>query len=184
MVRIIAGACKGRRLKIPPNWPSRPTADRVKEALFNILAPVLTGSRFLDLFAGSGNVGIEALSRGAEMAFFVEKDPRAVKTIYHNLVALSLLSCARVFREDVFIALKRLDKKGERFDIIFLDPPYQQRLELPVLERIGEHNLLKPGGRIIVESSKREVLPSRVNNLLLERQEKYGDTMLSFFREG
>ncbi len=184
MVRIIAGACKGRRLKIPANWLSRPTADRVKEALFNVLAPVILGSRFLDLFAGSGNVGIEALSRGAEMVFFVEKDPRAAKTIYDNLFALSLTSSARVIKEDVFVALKRLDRKGERFDIIFLDPPYERRLELPVLEKLTEYNLLKPAGIIVLESSKREVLPSRLKNLILDRQERYGDTMLTFFREG
>lgn len=184
MVRIITGACKGRRLKIPPNWPGRPTADRVKEALFNILAPVLAGSKFLDLFAGSGNVGIEALSRGAEAAFFVEKDRRAVKTIFENLAALSLSAEARVLPQDVFAAIKRLAKKGERFDLIFLDPPYERRLEQPVLEQIARHGLLKPGGIIIVESSKREVLPSRIHNLVLERQEKYGDTMLTFFREG
>ena len=183
MVRVIAGTCKGRRLKTPPDWPGRPTADRVKEALFNILAPVLAGSIFLDLFAGTGNVGIEALSRGAGKVFFVEKDRRAVKIIFENLTALSLMAGARVLPQDVFAALKRLAGNGERFDLIFLDPPYERRLELPTIEKIAGYGLLVPGGVVIAESSKREVLPPRVNSLVLERQEKYGDTMLSFFRE-
>ena len=184
MIRVIAGVCKGRLLKTPPNWPGRPTADRVKEALFNILSPVLPGSKFLDLFAGSGNVGIEALSRGAESVFFVEQDRRAVKAIFENLSALSLKNGARVLPADVFAAIKRLARAGECFDLIFLDPPYERHLERPALEKIAGSGLLKPGGIIIAESSKREVLPSRIDSLVLVRQEKYGDTMLTFFREG
>lgn len=184
MIRVSAGTFKGRRLKAPANWPGRPTTEIVKGALFNILAPVMEGSRFLDLFAGCGNVGIEALSRGAQVAFFVEKDPRAVKAIVENLRILSLTSCARVMREDVFVAVKRLGGKGERFDIIFLDPPYERRLEVPVLEAIAGYGLLRPEGVAIAESSKREVLPSRISDLVLVRQEKYGDAMLTFFKEG
>lgn len=184
MVRVIAGTLKGRRLKVSSGRSSRPTADRVKEALFNILASGIGGSKFLDLFAGSGNVGIEALSRGAERVFFVEKDHRLVEIIYNNLISLSLTFYARVIKKDVFIALKEFCKKGERFDLIFLDPPYDRRLELPVLEAVTEYSLLKPAGIIIVESSKREVLPPKIKSLVLLRQEKYGDTLLTFFKEG
>jgi len=181
MVRVIAGTFKGRNLKIPSNWPGRLTADRIKEALFNILAPAIAGSKFLDLFAGSGNVGIEALSRGAGSVYFVEKDSRMVSTIYGNLGRLQVNTGIYVVKEDVLDALEWLYKKGESFDIIFLDPPYRKRMELPAVESISDYNLLKPDGILIAESDKREVLPSGFKNLTLTRQEKYGDTLLTFY---
>ncbi|MGB9903356.1 MAG: 16S rRNA (guanine(966)-N(2))-methyltransferase RsmD [Desulfotomaculales bacterium] len=184
MIRVSAGNLKGRRLKTPVNWTGRPTTEMVKGALFNILAPVLEGSRFLDLFAGCGNVGIEALSRGARTVFFVEKDPRAVKVIAENLRILSLSAFARVMRDDVFVAVKKLGRKGERFEVIFLDPPYGRHMEVPVMEAIAKSGLLQPEGVLIAESTKREVLPFRINGLVLVRQEKYGDTMLTFYKEG
>lgn len=184
MVRVIGGAQRGRRLKVPASWSGRPTADRVKEALFNILAPVIKGSNFLDLFAGSGNVGIEALSRGAERVVFAEKDSRMVKIIASNLHMLSLSSNSLVMKEDAFAAIRMLSKKGECFDLIFVDPPYDLYLGLPVLEKIFEYKLIKSTGLVILESSKREVLPFRVKSMILARQKKYGDTLLTIFREG
>ncbi|HAP93367.1 MAG TPA: 16S rRNA (guanine(966)-N(2))-methyltransferase RsmD [Desulfotomaculum sp.] len=181
MVRVIAGAAKGRHLKVPRNWPGRPTGDRIKEALFNILGQEVSGSRFLDLYAGTGNVGIEAISRGATQVYFVEQDRRAVRTIYDNLYSLSLVSSACVIKQNVFTALKLLSNRNDRFNLIFLDPPYENCLELPTIEMISEYGLLVPGGVIIAESSKREVLPSRVSNLMLGRQERYGDTLLTFY---
>jgi len=181
MVRVIAGTFKGRNLKIPSNWPGRPTADRIKEALFNILAPAIRGSKFLDLFAGSGNVGIEALSRGADSVCFVEKDSRMVNAIFGNLNRLQAKTGIHVLQEDVLDALQWLHKKGESFDIIFLDPPYRKGMESPAIESISAYNLLKPDGILIAESDKREVLPSGFKNLTLTRQEKYGDTLLTFY---
>lgn len=182
MVRVIAGTAKGRHLKIPRSWPGRPTGDRVKEALFNILGQEVCGNRFLDLYAGIGSVGIEAISRGAVQVYFVEQDRRAVKAIYNNLYSLSLISSACVLKQNVFAALKLLSNKNDRFNLIFLDPPYEKCLELPTLEIISECGLLVPRGVIIVESSKRKVLPSRVSNLIFVRQERYGDTLLTFYR--
>lgn len=181
MVRVIAGTFKGRNLKIPSNWPGRPTADRIKEALFNILTPAIAGSKFLDLFAGSGNVGIEALSRGAVSVYFVEKDSRMVDAIYMNLGRLQVYNGIQVIKGDVLETLKSLCKKGESFDIIFLDPPYRKCMESPVVEIIGEYNLLKYDGILIAESDKREVLPPGFKNLTLIRQKKYGDTLLTFY---
>lgn len=181
MVRVIAGTAKGRHLKVPRIWAGRPTGDRVKEALFNILGAEVCGSRFLDLYAGTGNVGIEAISRGAAQVYFVEQDRRAVRAIYDNLYSLSLVSGACVIKQHVFTALKLLSNRNDRFNLIFLDPPYETCLELPTIEMISEYGLLVPGGVIIVESSKREVLPSRVNNLIFVRQERYGDTLLTFY---
>ncbi len=181
-MRVIAGIAKKRRLKMPPGWSGRPTADRVKESLFNILGPRIPGCYFLDLFAGTGNVGIEALSRGAARVVFVERDKRAVKTIRDNLVHVGLTERAEVLAQDTFLALRQL--AGQQFDVIFLDPPYGQGLELPALEAIDRHALVVSGGIVVVESSKRQVLPRRQGQLVQYRQHQLGDTMLSFYQPG
>lgn len=181
MLRVIAGAAGGRLLKVPRNWPGRPTGDRVKESLFNILGDHVCGSCFLDLYAGTGNVGIEALSRGAQQVYFVEKDHRAVKSIYNNLYSVAMASGACVMEMEVLSALKRLSDKNAHFDIVFLDPPYEQRLEAPTLKKLSEYDLIKSGGIVVVESSKREAMPSMPGKLLLKRQQRYGDTLLTFY---
>ncbi|MGB9825598.1 MAG: 16S rRNA (guanine(966)-N(2))-methyltransferase RsmD, partial [Desulfofundulus sp.] len=121
-MRVIAGIAKKSRLKIPRGWKGRPTADRVKESLFNILSPLIPGSCFLDLYAGTGNVGIEALSRGAQRVVFVEQDKKAVRVIRDNLVHVGFSERAELLAQDVFLALRQLG--GQSFDVIFLDPPY------------------------------------------------------------
>jgi len=187
-LRIIAGSAKKRHLKVPPGWQGRPTADRVKESLFNILGSLVPGSVFLDLFAGTGNIGIEALSRGAGHVVLVEKDPRAARTIKQNIRDAGLESGARVLTSDVYRALEELaagsaaDRQGQgKFDLVFLDPPYGMGFELPVIGRVLELGLLAQGGLIIAESGKREELPPDIKGLLLNRQERYGDTLLSFY---
>ncbi|OAT81833.1 16S rRNA (guanine(966)-N(2))-methyltransferase RsmD [Desulfotomaculum copahuensis] len=179
-MRVIAGTARGRRLKAPRGWPGRPTADRVKEALFNILAARVPGSSFLDLFAGTGNVGIEALSRGAERAVFVEKDGRAVRAIEENLAATGLEGRAQVLKRDMPAALAEMAGRN-CFDLIFVDPPYGRALEKKALDLIGGNGLLASGGWVIVESGKREILPREAAGLILFRQERYGDTMLSLY---
>lgn len=182
-MRVIAGTVRGHRLKAPRGWPGRPTADRVKEALFNILAARLPGSSFLDLFAGTGNVGIEALSRGAARAVFVEKDVRAVHTIGENLAATGFEGRAQVLKRDMAVAIRELAGR-EHFDLIFVDPPYGQALERAALDLIGAYGLPASAGWVVVESSKREILPREANGLTLFRQERYGDTLLSFYKPG
>ncbi len=185
-MRVIAGSAKKRLLKVPPGWKGRPTADRVKEAIFNILGNLVIDSNFLDLFAGTGNVGIEALSRGARRAVFVEKDPRAAGTIVQNLRLSGLDSGSRVIAKDVFRALDELAKeekiRGQSFNIVFLDPPYGRGFEVPVIGKVLDLALLTPGGLIIAESSKRENLPDQISGLPLVRQERYGDTLISFYK--
>ncbi len=181
LLRVITGTAKNRKLKVPGGFEVRPTSDRVKEALFNILGGLVPGCLFLDLFAGTGNVGIEALSRGAAGAVFVEKNRKNVLVIEENLVLTGLHSRARVINLDVFKALPVLGREGRLFDLVFLDPPYLKKLEADVLSGIAGNNLLKPWGMVIVESSSRDLLPPAVDLIKLNRQEKYGDTMLSFY---
>jgi 16S rRNA (guanine(966)-N(2))-methyltransferase RsmD len=161
----------------------RPTADRVKEALFNILCGHVPGCRFLDLFAGSGSIGIEALSRGAIMAVFVEANYRHAAIIKENLKACGLEPGARLIPAKAAEALRLLAEEGQAFDLIFLDPPYLKNFEAVTLTDINRYHLLKPGGMVIVESSKKDCLPQYVDGLKLLRTEKYGDTVLSFYGE-
>lgn len=181
-MRVIAGIAKKRLLKVPSGWTGRPTADRVKESLFNILGSRVLGCVFLDLFAGTGNIGIEALSRGAKKAVFVEKDRRAAGAIGHNLKMTGFESRSKVVVRDVCQGLAGIVAEGDRFDIVFLDPPYGQGLEVPVMEKVQELKLLTSGGLIISESSKRDALPPEIGGISLFRQEKYGDTVISFYQ--
>jgi 16S rRNA (guanine(966)-N(2))-methyltransferase RsmD len=183
MVRVISGIYRGHLLKVPRGWKGRPTGDRVKEALFDILGARVQESRFLDLYAGTGNVGIEAVSRGARRVCFVDQNSKAVQAIYENLGFLNGDISAQIYviKLHVLRALKLMANRKELYDIVFLDPPYEQGLEKPTIEIIGNSGLLLPDGVIIVESSKREVLPARVDNLMLTRQHKYGDTLLTFY---
>lgn len=159
----------------------RPTSDRVKEALFNILGNSVPDCSFLDLFAGTGNIGIEALSRGAQGAIFVENNLKNILIIKENLSVTGLAEKARLLRGEVAAILSRLGSENQKFDIIFLDPPYLKDYETSTLAGIARHRLLKPDGRVVVESSKNHHLPRIVEDLEIIRQEKYGDTLLSFY---
>ncbi|MCL6558668.1 MAG: 16S rRNA (guanine(966)-N(2))-methyltransferase RsmD [Firmicutes bacterium] len=181
MLRVIAGTAKKRQLKVPKGLDVRPTSDRVKEALFNILGSFIPGCRFLDLFAGTGNVGIEALSRGAGSAVFVEINRRNIRIIKENLAATGLESKARLLNLDACDALSLLGREGQTFDIVFLDPPYLKNFEYDILAGIAGYSLLEPGGKVIIESSKKDRLPLEIEGLKVIRQERYGDTMLSFY---
>jgi 16S rRNA (guanine966-N2)-methyltransferase len=173
-VRVVAGAFKGRRLQAPKGTRTRPTADRVREALFSMLGDV-TGARVLDLYAGSGALGIEALSRGAASATFVDRDPRAVAAIRGNLEAVGTQQEVR--RQD---ALRFLARAGAGpFDLVFLDPPYDSagRLEDSLSERLTR--ILSDHARIVTESHKRTPLELR---LPLVRERTYGDTRIAVHR--
>ena len=152
-MRVIAGSAKRLQLKTLDGMDTRPTTDRIKETLFNMLSPYLYDCIFLDLFAGSGGIGIEALSRGAMEAVFVEKNPKAMACIRENFKYTRLDRKALTISSDVMTALYRLE--GEKqFDFIFMDPPYNQELEKKVLEYLADSQLLSDEGVIIVEASK------------------------------
>lgn len=151
-MRVIAGSAKRLQLKTIEGLDTRPTTDRIKETLFNMIDPWLADCDFLDLFAGSGGIGIEALSRGAREAVFVEKNPKAMDVIRENLAHTRLEERSVTLQRDVNAALVSLDGRRQ-FDYIFMDPPYDQLLEKQVLETLKDMDLLREDGMIIVEAS-------------------------------
>ena len=159
----------------------RPTSDRVKEALFNILPHDLSGIKLLELFAGTGNVSIEAISRGAAEAILIDWSDRSGKVIRENLRRLDFTDRATVRIAPVSRALRSLARHGESFDLIFLDPPYQRNWVKSCLEAIARENLLRASGTLVVEHSAREQPEAEYGSLILKDQRKYGDTWLSFF---
>lgn len=181
-MRIIAGALKGRRLVTPRGDVTRPTADQVRIALMDTLAPHLPGARVLDLFAGAGGVGLEALSRGAAHATFVERDARAVAALRRNVESLGVSAVARVVRGDVERELAALARVGERFDIVFLDPPYESGALAGTLAALGAGGLAAPGGLVIVQHPTKRPPPATVGALTAFRTRRFGETTLTFFR--
>jgi 16S rRNA (guanine966-N2)-methyltransferase len=179
-VRVIAGAAKGTLLHSPKGRGTRPTSDKVKGALFNILGPLHEEADFLDLFAGSGAIGIEALSRGAVRAEFVENEATAVQSITKNLHKTGFSDRSRVMPLDVLAALRILGREGWSFDYIFLDPPYKSALIAPVLKAIKERDLLKRRGIIIVEHAQDHSDWLVDSPMQLHKQRSYGDSVLSF----
>jgi len=157
-MRVIGGVARGRRLKAFKGLSIRPTSDKVREAIFNIL-PDLSGKDILDLYAGTGAMGIEALSRGGEQCVFVDKNPTSIRVIKRNLEICGFLDMATILQMDVGKALRSLGKKGRRFNIIFIDPPYEAGLMGKTLTGIEENRLILQGGIVVAESSKRFVPP-------------------------
>lgn len=182
-MRIISGTAKGRKLISPKTWNVRPTADQVKESLFNIIAhnSEFNDKLFLDLFAGTGNIGIEALSRGVNHAVFVEKDHRNAKIIQQNLTNLGFTSQAEVLKIDAVAGIKLLGRKKKKFDFIFLDPPYKQGLINPTLEAIEKVEIINPGGMIIIEHHRDEQLEKKLGKFVMFDQRTYGSTQISFY---
>ncbi len=152
-MRVIAGKAKRIKLKTIEGLETRPTTDRIKETLFNMIQPMLIDSNFLDLFSGSGAIGIEALSRGAKSAVFVENNKNSVNCIRENLVATNLMQHTEVMHMDVCSAMTSLDSKGKSFDIIFMDPPYNNQLEHEVLNFLEHSSLVHMDSIIIIEAS-------------------------------
>ncbi|MCS7192210.1 MAG: 16S rRNA (guanine(966)-N(2))-methyltransferase RsmD [Armatimonadetes bacterium] len=181
-MRVIAGISKGFNLKSPPNKKVRPTSDRVKTVLFDMLSNLVVGSHFLDLCAGSGAVGIEALSRGARRAVFVEIDERCIQTIKTNLLLTKLFGKARVVKGDARRKLPQLLAEGERFDIVFLDPPYDSDLALQLMTWLGNHlDLLQGSSLVIVQQLAKESLPEIVGGLISFEQRRVSEHVLRFY---
>jgi 16S rRNA (guanine966-N2)-methyltransferase len=178
-MRVIAGQAKGQHLKSTSGRDVRPTKDRVKEALFNILAPEIIDIDLLDLYAGFGNLGIEALSRGASSVTFIEKERSQIKIIKENLQKTTLENAAKVIQGDVLVELGRF--KENSFDIILMDPPYQEDLVIPTIESILEYNLLKRSGIISVEHHKQDEIEADFSELELIRERNYGNTKISLY---
>ena len=177
-MRVISGSAKGIPLQAVPGSGTRPITDRVKEAVFNILGESIVDSHVLDLFAGTGSVGIEALSRGADLAVFVEKHPKAIATIRTNLLRTRLQTKARIVRADVF---KFLEGEPQPFDLIYIAPPQYRGLWKKTLLALEANPLwLAPGGLVIVQIFPKELEALALSNLHQSEQRKYGSTLLCF----
>lgn len=179
MMRINSGEYKGRRVLMPAGI--RPTQDKVRKALFDILGDI-EGLSFLELFAGSGAVGFEAASRGAKNLALVELNRECLLAIEKNIEALKIKSCD-IYPKETDDAIKALHKGKNKFDIIFLDPPYYKGLSKKTLQTLIAYDILAPGGLVIVQHFKKDNLPDVLGDLALFRQAHYGDTCLSFYRK-
>lgn len=186
MTRIVAGRFGGRRLAAPPGAHTRPTSDRVREALFNTLGSLtdLTGARFADLYAGSGAVGLEALSRGAAHVLLVESDPRAARTARSNVAALGVADQVRLVTAPVRAVLAAGPEDGRPYDVVFADPPYATGGdELEAVQRaLVDQGWLAPSGLAVVERSRRSTALSWVDSITAVRERRYGETVLWYGR--
>lgn len=175
-MRVIAGELRGRKLKAVPGKETRPTSDKVKEAAFQIMGPFFEGGTCLDLFAGSGSLGIEAISRGIEYVVFIEKQGKAIHTINENIEALGIEKQVEVSRMDAFRALRVVAKNKACFDIILIDPPYETVNFNTLLQEIMDRDLLKSNGIIFCEHDIKEDLPLTCAGLEVMKQVDYGGT--------
>lgn len=181
-MRVIAGQAKGMRLASPNGMSTRPTSDRVKEALFSILdsSGYLQDALVLDLFAGSGALGIEALSRGARYAVFVENNRAALEALRQNLTKTKLTEQSEILPYDGIHALEQLTRQNKRFSLILMDPPYRSTAYGTAIERAG-NNLLLPGGLLVAETAVGNQLPEKLGRCRQSDQRQYGSTALVFY---
>ena len=179
-MRVITGKARGVQLKTPDGMLTRPTTDRVKEALFSIIHFEIPGARVLDLFGGTGQLGIEALSRGAKSAVFVDAQENACKLIRENLKRTKMESYGKVVRSDY---LQYLDRCREKFEIILLDPPYAEVFLENALKRITEIDILETNGIIVTERPLGKELPWEFEGFLRSKDYKYGKTLLTIYRK-
>jgi 16S rRNA (guanine966-N2)-methyltransferase len=173
-LRVVSGNCKGRPLKAVPGSTTRPTTDKVKEALFNMIGPYFDGGIGLDLFAGSGGLGIEGLSRGLEKVIFIDRDAKAIQVIHENIKSCHFEEKTEVYRNDADRALKALIKRELSFDYIFLDPPYKKQQLVSLMEKMDEKQLLNNNGVIVCEHSRDVDLPQLLGEFKQIKHEKYG----------
>ena len=183
-MRIIGGEYRSRLIEMPKGAEIRPTQDRVREAVFNLITPRMNGATVLDLFAGSGAFGIESISRGAVRAIFVENNSKCLETIQANLDSLDIPeACYEVVRANALSVFGRLAQAGERFDIIFLDPPYYRDMARKCLISIDSYDILTPNSLVVIEHFKKDLLTFDLKQLVFEKERRYGDTIISIYRK-
>ena len=181
-MRVVAGEYGGRRLKAVPGMKTRPTTDKVKEAMFNIIGPYLEGGQVLDLFAGSGGLSIEAVSRGADHATLVDRQYQAIKTIHENLSVTKEEDKFTVLKGDAYKMLNKLAKQEQGFDYVFLDPPYKKQQILELMEQLKKLGLLNTDALIICETDQVADLPEELADFELIKKADYVITELTFYR--
>ena len=180
-MRIISGIAKGRKIKTRKGFDTRPTLESVKESLFSIIQPYIEGSAFLDLFSGSGSIALEALSRGSKRAVMIEKDGEALKYIIENIESLNFSDRCRAYRNDVISAIRILKRKGEKFDIIFMDPPYKELWCDKVMRELSKGDLLNDDGLIICEHHLFEKLDDQILNFKKTDERYYNKKVITFY---
>lgn len=183
-MRIVAGTHKGRAVKSRKGNSTRPTLERVKESLFSIINPYVEGSSFLDLYSGTGNIAFEALSRGAKRAVMIEKDPEALKIIIENVNSLGFEDISRAYKNDTIRAIEILGKKREKFDIIFMDPPYKDEVCTETIKNIEKSGILAEGGIIIAEHHIAEKLHEKIGIYKKIDERDYSIKTISFYSKG
>ena len=182
-MRVVGGQLRGRKLLAPdPRWPVKPTADRTREAIFDLLGPGLSGEAALDLFAGTGALGIEALSRGFQTAVFVEQDRKVLSLVQKNLELCRLGERARVACREVLSFLRRDASSPGPFDLVLLDPPYGKGLVTPVLKLLVAPGWLGPGARVVAEAEARFVFPEEVGILVRHKERRYGAAQVAIYQ--
>jgi len=185
-MKILSGRLKGRNFYMP--FGIRPTSDLIRKSLFDILGSDIEGVDFLDIFSGSGAVGLEAISRGAKNVTFVEKDPKHVDVIEENLVLLEIPYGERkdryfeVKKGDAFAMIKILHAQGKLYDIVFVDPPYSRELAKKALKTLCAYDIVKPNSLVIFQHEKREALPQAQGRFSVERVRKFGSSWLTIYR--
>ncbi len=179
-MRIISGTSRGRKLVTPRNRSLRPTSDRVKESIFNILGGEIEGKLVLDLFSGTGNLGIEALSRGAKKVVFVEKGRPALGLIQRNVAQFGFEDRSEVLPIDANRAIGILEQRGRTFDLIFMDPPYEKGLIEETLLQLNSHPIYHRDSLLVIEHHRRELLSPVPQGWDLVRQRRMGETVISF----
>ncbi len=181
-MRVISGSAKGRPLKAVPGNGTRPTTDKVKEAMFSIIGPYFDGGQVLDLFAGTGGLGIEALSRGMEHGVFIDMEYKSIEVIKSNVQSARLTEQAEIYRNEAGRALKVLQKRESTFDLVFLDPPYRMKNGIELMQEMHERGLLNPGATIVLEFETGHPYPTGCQHFIGVRQAEYGDTTLYVYR--
>jgi 16S rRNA (guanine966-N2)-methyltransferase len=181
-LRIISGKFGSRNLKPVPGTQTRPTTDKVKESLFNMIGPYFDGGSFLDLYAGSGAVGIEAVSRGMDMAILVDRQYLAIKTIKDNVLMTKEKNHFDIYKLDADKALMKFANDGYKFNIIFLDPPYKKQRMLEQLATIKDLNLLRTDGLVVCETDDNVILEDNVEHYKMIQQKTYGLTIISIYQ--
>lgn len=181
-MRIITGSAKGFKLKAPKGLAVRPTGDRVKESLFNILSGKIAGAAVLDLFAGTGNLGLEALSRGANSAIFVDNAVASLNIVKENAQHIRLHEKCQFWKMDVLKSIDRCNEDAKEFDLIFCDPPYNKGYLSAVVQRLEEKPILCSGGILVFEHSRHETLNFMPQKFKIVRSELYGETAVTLFQ--
>ncbi|MED4750061.1 16S rRNA (guanine(966)-N(2))-methyltransferase RsmD [Brevibacillus choshinensis] len=180
-MRVISGEHKGRRLAAVPGKGTRPTTDKVKESIFNMIGPYFDGGWALDLYAGTGGLGIEALSRGVDRSVFVERDAKAFAVVKQNLETCRLEGSADLYRMDADRAIRTLATRKQAFDLVFLDPPYAQQKIAEEIRLLQELDLLADGAWIVTEHDVDVKLPEEIGDCVQHRASTYGDTAVTLY---